>query len=59
MTDQDNSPLFYLSGRTIYKRPVSHKLEGKTRITVGFPVCAVSEFVDAEDVLELFNENAT
>jgi hypothetical protein len=54
----DNLPPFYLSGDVIYKRPITHKIEGGERITVGFPVCTVSEFVDAQEVLQLFNEHA-
>lgn len=52
-------PVFYLSERTIYKRPVTRKVEGGERITIGFPVCTASEYVDPHDVLKIFNESAS
>lgn len=54
----NDKPLFYLSGNTIHKRPVTRKAENSESIaviSVGFPVCTVSEFVDAEEVLHIFN----
>lgn len=50
-------PLYFLEGRVIHKRPVctQRTSEGKT-ITVGFPVCTVSEYVDPKVLLAFFNE---
>jgi hypothetical protein len=56
---EQSRPLFYLAGKTIYKRPVS-RLEGdRTITTLGFPVCTVSEYIDEAEVLKIFNEVAT
>lgn len=43
---------FYLSGRTIFKRPE----KTASGVTMGFPVCEVDEYVDPpEAVLSLLN----
>lgn len=52
---EDTEPFFYLSGRVIHKRPVSRKEGNRTITSVGFPVCTVSEYADAEAVLRIFN----
>lgn len=56
MTDE---PLYYAKGNTIYKRPVSTPKEGGGKtVSLGFPVCTVSEFVGTDGVaviLEAFN----
>lgn len=52
------APLFYLDGKTIHKRPIERKEGDKTVVTVGFPVCTVSEFVDEKGLCQFLNENA-
>lgn len=47
---------FELIGKTIFKKSVATKNEdGSTNHTLGFPVCDVSEYVDAKTVLNIFN----
>jgi hypothetical protein len=58
MTDE-NRPLYYLRGKTIHRRPVERKYEGGSTISIGFPVCTVSEYADEAQVLALFNEHAS
>jgi hypothetical protein len=48
--------LYYAKDLTVWKSPVREKVEGGERLTVGFPVCTVSEYVGeegAEAVAEL------
>jgi hypothetical protein len=50
-------PLYYVKGNIVFKRPVRRKTATGTNITVGFPVCTASEYVSAEDIAVIFNEN--
>lgn len=50
-------PLFYVKGNVIYKRPVRRKTATGTNITVGFPVCTASEYIEASAIAAIFNEN--
>lgn len=54
-------PLFYLKGRTIHKAPSVSKPDegGAQRITCGFPICTVSEWIDPQVVLNIFLEHAS
>lgn len=55
----DEKPLYYLSGRTIYKRPVSRREGEKTITSLGFPVCTVSDYADESLILAIFNEHVS
>lgn len=60
MNEDDSKPLFYLRDRTIHKRPVTKKIEdNRSSTSLGFPICTVSEWADAEEVLNFFNEHGT
>ncbi len=51
-----DSKLYYAKDLTVWKSPVREQVEGGQRLTVGFPVCTVSEYVGeegAEAVAEL------
>jgi len=50
-------PLYYVKGDVVFKRPVRRKTVGGTNITMGFPVCTASEYVNAEALAAIFNEN--
>jgi predicted ATP-grasp superfamily ATP-dependent carboligase len=43
-----DSKLYYAKDLTVWKSPVREKVEGGERLTVGFPVCTVSEYVGEE-----------
>lgn len=58
-TIEENKPLFYLKGKTIFKRPVNRREGDRIITTMGFPVCTVSEYADEEELLRFFNENAS
>ena len=48
--------LYYAKDLTVWKSPVREKVEGGERLSVGFPVCTVSDYVGeegAEAVAEL------
>lgn len=56
--------LFYLQAKTIHQRPrETSRIEenGSTKVTtaMGFPICTISQYVEGEDVLGIFNEHAT
>lgn len=58
-TEKKEKEPFYLSGRTIFKRPIEKKdSDGAKRISIGFPICEVSQYADPETVLKLFNYGA-
>lgn len=50
-------PLYYVKGDQVFKRPVRRKTATGTNITLGFPVCTASEYVNAEDLATILNEN--
>ena len=50
-------PLFYVKGDVVFKRPVHRKTASGTNITMGFPVCTASEYVSANAIAAIFNEN--
>lgn len=44
-----DEPLYYAKGDTIHKRPIrTPKDGGGATITIGFPVCQMTDFVGAE-----------
>jgi hypothetical protein len=44
MTDK----LYYAKDLTVWKSPVREQVEGSHRVSVGFPVCTVSEYIGQE-----------
>lgn len=50
-------PLFYVKGDVVFKRPVHRKTATGTNITMGFPVCTASEYINAKDLAFILNEN--
>jgi hypothetical protein len=50
-------PLYYLKDNVVFKRPVRRKTETGTAITMGFPVCTVSEYIRAADLVAILNEH--
>lgn len=45
-----DEPLYYAVGRTVHKRPIEiPQPDRSARITMGFPVCTVSEYLNADD----------
>lgn len=41
-------PLYYAEGRNIHKRPIEKKVEGGTRITIGFRAAVATDEVGEE-----------
>lgn len=56
MARKKKEPLFYLDRRTIHKRAITTKTVGGHKIKFGFPICTISEFVDAQELLNIFNK---
>lgn len=58
-----DEPIYYAKDDTIYKRPIRTPKEGGgATVSLGFPVCTVSEFVGTDGVaaiLEAFNSKLT
>ncbi len=46
---------FYAKRDKIFRAPIETKTEGGTNISVGFPVCHVSDYVDADNLVEHLN----
>ncbi len=46
---------FYAKRDKIFRAPIETKVEGGTNISVGFPVCHVSDYVDADNLVECLN----
>lgn len=57
MSDDQNIPLFYCSGKTICKR-LSVKYVGDQLLNIGRPVCVVSEVDDEVELCRLLNDHA-
>jgi hypothetical protein len=59
MTTAHTPPLrngeFYAKGDVIFRAPIETETETGTSINVGFPVCTVSDYVLAENVVECLN----
>jgi hypothetical protein len=57
---EDDKPLYYSKGETIWKRPVSRRVENGTLITMGFPVCTMHDAAkgQAAIVAQLMNAGA-
>jgi len=49
--------LYYVKGDVVFKRPIRRKTATGTNITMGFPVCTASEYVSADAIAIIFNEN--
>lgn len=47
------SRIYYASGTTVYKRPIHTRAKAGTEITVGFPVCVVTNFIGPEGAVIL------
>ncbi len=43
-------PLFYASGKVVFRSPVYQKTKGGTNISIGFPVVTVHEAVEDGEV---------
>lgn len=41
-----NKKAYYAAGLTVFKAPVATRREGGESITMGFPVCEISEWVE-------------
>lgn len=50
-------PLYYVKGDVVFKRPIRRKTPTGTNVSMGFPVCKASEYVSAEAIAAIFNEN--
>ncbi len=51
-----SEPVYSLKGDTIYKRPIeTPNDDGTKNVTLGFPVCQVSEWVAAADLVDFLN----
>lgn len=58
MTNTMHEPAFRLEGRVIHKKPKQLSFEmGVTKVACGFPVCTVSEYADANDVMAILEAN--
>lgn len=54
-TGPGEKPLFFAEGNQVRKRPVERIEGGKHHISLGFPVCEVSEYVGSEGVAIVVN----
>ena len=46
-----NKPLFYAKGQTVWKQPIGRRNpNGTTNWSLGFPVCTAHDCVDANDI---------
>lgn len=55
----EHTPAFRLDGMKIHKNPVEKREDGGTTITLGFPVCTVSEWVkEPESILGILNRHS-
>lgn len=50
-------PLYYVLDDVIHKRPVAKTTDGVKSWTMGFPVCTVSDYLDADTLCEFFNDH--
>ena len=46
---------FYARGIMVFRAPIRTKTETGTNISLGFPVCTVSEYVSADNLVEFLN----
>jgi hypothetical protein len=46
---------FYAKRDKIFRAPIKTKTDSGTRISVGFPVCHVSDYVDPANLVECLN----
>ena len=45
--------IYYARDDRVFKSPVKNRVPGGTNVTVGFPVCTASDYVEAEDIAEM------
>lgn len=53
-------PLYYAEGRTIFKQPLcTRQADGSTTVTIGFPVCVASEYVEPDQLAAVLSHGDT
>lgn len=55
MSDHLKNGEFYAKGNKIFRAPIETKTDSGTRISVGFPVGHVSDYVDPDNLVECLN----